>query len=157
MSAKLKGASILSKIPYSVKHLLTLKTDEERKAYLKTLPQETLTQILKFATYVLLAGDLVTKATKLGIAIPSEVKGFLDKVQEEVKKTGKLTKEAVSTAVDVVKGTVAFGVILAVICFLAFLILNPHIALALMVSTFIVEAAIFFLGTTKPKKDDKTK
>ncbi|MEK5183325.1 hypothetical protein [Paenibacillus sp. FSL P4-0288] len=112
--------------------------------------------------YILLSGDLIGKATKIGLKIPSDIKDFLEKVESEIRSAGKVTLKSVSSAVDNVMSTIKVAIAIPFIIFGAFLLLNPSLLAGLFISAVAIEAsAKFFLainpGWFSQKKGSKFK
>ncbi|MED4404108.1 hypothetical protein [Metabacillus fastidiosus] len=134
--------------------LITIKDHKQRVSYLKTLPEDTLIYLLKATTYLILSSGVVLKESVHEVYLTPEIKSFFNKVKEHTDKAGEITKETVSLAVDAVIGTISFVTVAGIVSLGAFLLLNPHIALAAASASmmlFLFTEMLIFLIPSKNK------
>jgi len=144
--------SMPANVSLSIAKLFKLKSQEERIAFLQTLPEETVRHLLKVFTFLILSGGSSAKNAIQKVPLVPELKDFLDKVESEVKNVGEISYRTVSTAVDVVVGTATVVVIIGLVALITFLILNPPVAAALFTSTLVFEALIYWLSGIEERK-----
>ncbi|MGY3386779.1 hypothetical protein ACVWZB_004733 [Paenibacillus polymyxa] len=131
-------------LPQPVRAILFLKTEEDRRNYIKSLPQYSVNAMVSWFTYVILKGQILEKCIDLGITIPADVSAFFKRIESEVQNAGKLTKEVVSKAVG---ATVTFGISVAVISFGILIIMNPALLPVIITVTSVAEFAYWFSKT----------
>lgn len=140
--------NLMSRLPESVKALLFLKNEEDRIKYLKNQPQHSINALAGWFTFVILKGNILEKCVKMGISVPETLLKFFSRVEEEIKRTGKLTLESVNKVVEtLIDGTIA----IAVITFGVIILMNP-ILLPVILALLTVGD---FRGIFKKKKNDQ--
>lgn len=132
---------LLNKLPESVRALLFFKNDEDRVKYLQNQSQVSLNALAGWFTYVLLKGNILEKCIRLGITVPEKVSSYLNKVEQEVKKTGKLTLNTVTKVVD---SLVDAAIAIAVISFGTAILLNPSLLPVVLAALAFSDVASLF-------------
>ncbi|MFB5678772.1 hypothetical protein [Paenibacillus terreus] len=128
-------------VPKPIRAMLFLKSDEDRRNYIKSMPQYSVNAMVTWFTYIILKGQILEKCVELGITIPADVASFIKNVETEVKKTGSMTIQKVSQAVE---GVVDFTVAVAMISFGVLLILNPALLPIVLAVGVAVDVALLF-------------
>ncbi|ODP26153.1 hypothetical protein PTI45_04495 [Paenibacillus nuruki] len=148
-----RSTKLITVVPTTVAGLLQAK-QEDRILYLKTMSQDTLISTFKWFTYVLLAGNLMHSANKLHIEIPAEVQLYLESIESECSDR-KITVTLISEIVDAQLPNLSKSTLIQIILFGATLIINPDISAKILLSSILLQAALYFTNIKLPSSFQK--
>lgn len=147
--------SIVNNLPSSAHktmvELMKIRDFNERKQFLSTLNSDMVSYLLKSSVYFLISSEALTKGIMQDVYLTTEEKNFFSNIQDEIEKSGELTKQSVSYAVDIaVSGKDVFS-FTGIITTTSFLILNPAVGLELRASLNFFEMLMFLLATNEER------
>lgn len=148
-----KSTKLITVVPTKVAGLLQVKP-EDRVLYLKTMSQDTLVNTFKWFTYVVLAGNLINSAHKLHIEIPAEVDLYLKTVESECGDQ-KITVNLISEIVDAQLPHLSKSTLIQIILFGSTLIMTPDISAKILLSSILLQAALYFTNIKLPASFQK--
>lgn len=141
---KVSSATDRFQLPKPFRALLFLRTEEEKRTYISSLPEHSVESLTTMIAYVILKGNILEKAIQIGVAVPEKLASFFIEIDDKVKKTGEITVNSVKTAVETTKNIVS-GTI--VILFGIVLFTNP-VLLAIILPLFLAADVISLFQDT---------